>query len=99
IFSHSYLLLDKGEEEPLYRWVNGLYFSELGVYGFFVISGYLIYQSLERSSSVKSYLKKRIRRVFPALFVVVFLATFVLGSLRTTLPLSQYLSSSSTWLY
>lgn len=37
---------------------------------FFIISGYFIYQSLQRSSSLFSYYKKRFLRLFPALFVV-----------------------------
>lgn len=41
--------------------------------GFFVVSGFLIFMSFERSSSVSSYAKKRIRRIYPAYFTVVML--------------------------
>jgi peptidoglycan/LPS O-acetylase OafA/YrhL len=58
---------------------------------FFVISGYLIFQSCRRSSSLSSYTKKRARRIYPALVAAVLGAT-VLGGFITTVPLSGYLS-------
>ncbi len=45
--------------------------AEIGVQGFFVLSGYLVMGSLERSSSLLSYAEKRIRRVVPAYVVTV----------------------------
>ena len=46
---------------------------EIAVFGFFAVSGFLIARSYERSSSLKSYLKKRIRRIVPAYLLVIFL--------------------------
>lgn len=45
--------------------------AEIGVQGFFVLSGYLVYASLERSSSLALYAEKRIRRLYPAYATVV----------------------------
>ena len=45
--------------------------AELGVQGFFVVSGYLVWVSLERSSSLGRYAEKRARRLLPAYVVVV----------------------------
>lgn len=45
--------------------------AELGVQGFFVLSGYLVYGSLERSASLKLYAEKRVRRLYPAYATVV----------------------------
>jgi peptidoglycan/LPS O-acetylase OafA/YrhL len=72
-------------------------FSFLGTYisahfavrSFFVISGLLIYRSYARSSSLGSYLDKRVRRIYPAYFTIVVLAAIALCSL-STLPPSQY---------
>ncbi len=40
--------------------------AELAVQGFFVISGYLVYDSLLRSDSLADYASKRVRRLYPA---------------------------------
>ncbi len=45
--------------------------AEIGVQGFFVLSGYLVYASLERSPSLALYTEKRIRRLYPAYATVV----------------------------
>ncbi len=55
-----------------------LCFSYLGVRGFFIISGFLIFQSLQRSKNLLDYFWKRILRLFPALFFVLAL-TLLLG--------------------
>lgn len=61
--------------------VNGLsYFLVLfpGVPIFFFISGYLISQSFERSSSLKSYSLKRILRIYPALIISVVMGVLLI---------------------
>jgi len=45
--------------------------AEIGVQGFFVLSGYLVYASLERSESLALYAEKRVRRLYPAYAAVV----------------------------
>lgn len=45
--------------------------AELGVQGFFVLSGYLVFASLERSNSIALYAEKRARRLLPAYITVV----------------------------
>ncbi len=56
---------------------------------FFVISGMLIYRSYTKSSSIASYLEKRVRRIYPGYFAVVVLAAVGLCAF-SSLPLSQY---------
>jgi peptidoglycan/LPS O-acetylase OafA/YrhL len=78
ILSHSYVLNGDGPFDPLAKLTNGyMIFSFIGVKGFFIISGYLIFQSLERSKSIADYLTKRILRIFPALLVVLALTLLV----------------------
>ena len=45
--------------------------AEIGVQGFFVLSGYLVWSSLERSSSLRLYAEKRVRRLYPGYATVV----------------------------
>lgn len=98
ILTHSYALLGDIKADPLYG-LSGRVFSEIGVCGFFVISGYLIHQSLERSSSLFSFARKRIVRIFPGLAVAVLLAAAVIGACVTALPLKAYFADKDTWRY
>jgi peptidoglycan/LPS O-acetylase OafA/YrhL len=45
--------------------------AEIGVQGFFVLSGYLVHASLDRSASLGLYAEKRVRRLYPAYAAVV----------------------------
>ena len=47
--------------------------STVAVKAFFVVSGYLIFMSFDRSSSLWSYATKRVCRIYPAYFTVVIL--------------------------
>jgi peptidoglycan/LPS O-acetylase OafA/YrhL len=47
--------------------------SAIAVKAFFVVSGFLIFMSFERSTSLASYANKRFRRIYPAYFTVVML--------------------------
>jgi peptidoglycan/LPS O-acetylase OafA/YrhL len=73
-------------------------FSFIGLSGFFIISGYLCYQSLQRSSTLFEYFTKRILRIYPALFFVLFL-TIVLGGFVYEGSLREYLLNESIWSY
>ncbi|HCN51912.1 MAG TPA: acyltransferase [Chryseobacterium sp.] len=85
IISHSYPLSGSTEGDILTRVTDGqMGFSYIGVHGFFIISGYLIFKSLLRSKGLADYYWKRLLRLYPALFVVliltVLLAPFVYES-------------------
>jgi len=45
--------------------------AEIGVQGFFVLSGYLVWASLERSASLGLYAEKRVRRLYPGYATVI----------------------------
>jgi peptidoglycan/LPS O-acetylase OafA/YrhL len=68
----------------------GKYLSpHFAVRSFFVISGLLVYRSYTRSSSFRSYIEKRVRRIYPAYFTVVVLAALALYFLSSE-PASHY---------
>jgi peptidoglycan/LPS O-acetylase OafA/YrhL len=77
-----------GRQAPmLFSWVAP---GPLGVYIFFVISGYLVSKSWESDPRPLRFLARRALRIFPALVVLVVLTALVLGPALTTLPLHEY---------
>jgi peptidoglycan/LPS O-acetylase OafA/YrhL len=71
----------------------------VAVYIFFSISGYLISISWERDSHIVRFVLKRALRIFPGLIVCILLTIFILGTVTTTLPLSDYIRNPETWAY
>jgi peptidoglycan/LPS O-acetylase OafA/YrhL len=80
IFSHSYPLGTGSEvREPFVIMTHGqVTGGHFAVDLFFIISGFLITASFERSKTVWSYLKKRICRIYPG-FIVAMLLCAVLA--------------------
>ncbi|WP_303317378.1 acyltransferase [Flavivirga abyssicola] len=83
VISHAYPLSGGHESSQwIYQVTNGqIVLARLGLDGFFIISGFFIFQSLQRSKGLLDYFKKRFLRLFPALFIVllitILLAQFV----------------------
>lgn len=103
IFSHSFAMLYNGTwyaYDPLLHWTRGqAAFGGGAVDGFFLISGFLITKSWERSRGMGDYAQKRALRILPALAVVLVVTVFVLGPLATSLPLASYFHSPWTYTY
>lgn len=94
IYSHSYPLGTGSEAaEPLSVWTHGqMTFGAVAVDLFFVMSGFLITASAERSKDVFSFLKKRVSRIYPAFVVCAVLsAVFVL-------PISGGSFADASWM-
>ena len=72
VISHAYPLSGSNETKQwIYKITNSqIVLAQIGLSGFFIISGYFIYQSLERSQNLKDYFRNRFLRLFPALFFV-----------------------------
>ena len=71
----------------------------LSIQGFFVVSGALVYGSLQRSSDLRTYTEKRVRRLYPAYVVIIlvpaFYALMKTGALGDVL---RYLSANLIFL-
>lgn len=57
---------------------------------FFVLSGYLVTPSWQRSSSASSFVWKRVRRIYPASFVCVLISVVLVGPILSTLAPAVY---------
>lgn len=86
---HSHVLSTHPQLEFLAQYLS----SEVAVQGFFVVSGYLVLMSYEKSRTVGDYFHKRVRRIYPAYFAVV-VGCALLGALASTLPPAQYFSAA-----
>lgn len=98
IITHSYTLLGLQECDWLcFLSQNQATFSSIGVKGFFIISGYLIYQSLERSKTLQNYFWKRFLRLYPALiFMLIIVMLFIPFFYTYDLPIY---SNNAYWEY
>jgi len=74
------------------QWLTAYFTSGYAVKAFFVVSGFLVFMSYERSISVASYLEKRARRIFPAYFTVIVLLAFLLVLVSNTSGSHYFLS-------
>ena len=72
--------------------------SFIAVSGFFVISGFLITLSYDRSRNLKDYFIKRARRLLPAYILIIILCAFGL-SLISSLSLNNYFCNGSFYKY
>lgn len=99
IITHSYPISGIAEQDWLAQITrHQMTFSHLGVAGFFSISGYLVMQSLLRSSNLTDYFIKRILRLYPALLGMLSL-TVLLGYFLCTGSILNYLNNISLWTY
>lgn len=101
IFSHAFLIGEgRQDTEPLMRLTGGqAILGIVGVFIFFVISGFLVSMSWETTASAKRYFAKRALRIYPGLIVCLLLSAFVLGPALTTLPLRDYFTHPDAWRY
>ena len=99
IFSHAFLLsAGRQDNDPLMAATGGQApLGVVGVFVFFVISGFLVTQSWEATGSALRYAAKRALRIYPALAVCILLCTFALGPLITGLAPCDYLRDGLTY--
>ena len=101
IFSHAFFIGEGTQDpEPLMRLTDGqTILGVVGVFVFFIISGYLVTQSFEMTRSAPRFALKRALRIYPGLFVCLALSAFVLGPLLTELPIGDYVRDPGSYLY
>jgi len=98
VITHSYPLSGMLESDILSRMTSGqISFAYLGVKGFFIISGFLIFKSLLRCDNLLDFYWKRILRLFPALIVILLLTVLLAPMVyESSIP---YLKNKSVLTY
>ena len=87
LVSHSYTLTGRGAEPSLFAYET---LGGLAVAVFFIISGFLVTASWERSPGVTAFVRNRALRIMPALIGVVTLCALVVGPWLSPLPWHEY---------
>jgi peptidoglycan/LPS O-acetylase OafA/YrhL len=96
IFSHSFLIAAGTQaNEPFVLLTGGqCVLGLVGVFVFFVISGYLVTESFCRDPAPGRFALRRSLRIYPGLLANIGLCALVLGPIVTTLPLSDYVAGA-----
>lgn len=99
IWYHASCLMGRSRDPLGQLTGNATDLGALAVSIFFVISGYLITQSFERSKSILQYAGARFLRLFPAMFVLCVLTACCLGPLVSETNWQHYFSDNDFWKY
>ena len=96
--THIFLIAPIGSHhQPLDNTAFDL--GQLAVNVFFFLSGLMLSRSYALKPHLSTFLAARMLRIFPGLLVCGALTAWVIVPFSTTLPLPEYFSSPSTWLY
>lgn len=98
LVEHS-IIVTQGPLPPPPMAINAWSLSYAAVNGFFVLSGFLIANSLEHRADPFTYAASRILRLMPALVFLSAVAVFVIGPVATHLSQADYWTDPQTWTY
>src|SRR5260370_30087885 len=94
VFSHAFLIADGSEAREPFVWLTGnqCILGLVGVFVFFVISGYLVTESWCRNPAPAGFVLRRTLRIYPGLVVNVLVCALLIGPVVSSLPLAAYLA-------
>jgi peptidoglycan/LPS O-acetylase OafA/YrhL len=99
VLTEHAIIVTQGPLLPPPLAVNGWSLSYVAVNAFFVLSGFLIADSLERRADVFTYAASRALRLMPALLLLSAAAVFGFGPYFTELAPAEYWASAQTWMF
>lgn len=99
LVSHAYPISGQSTPDPFAQWVGLDTLGGVGVIIFFVLSGYLVTLSWERSGGFWDFAWRRALRIYPALVALCALTVFLLGPAVTEVSFAEYWQSGTTWKY
>lgn len=78
---------------------NQITMGSFAVCIFFFYSGFFISKSLHKDNRLNHFFRKRVVRIFPILFLTIFISTLIMGPIVSTLSFKEYLTCKETYLY
>jgi len=96
VFSHSFLIAEGSEKSEPFANLTGnqCILGLVGVFVFFIISGYLVTESYCRHPSPVRFAAHRWLRIYPGLIVNVLVCALLLGPVVSTLPPGAYFAGA-----
>lgn len=99
VVSHSPEIVDGNKNREILTIIFGtITFGQLAIDCFFLISGYLILKSFYSSSGLKSYLLKRVLRIYPAFIAASFFCILIVAPLLSDWAVIRQLGMKD-WLF
>jgi peptidoglycan/LPS O-acetylase OafA/YrhL len=100
VFSHEFAITGHPGAEPLGALTHGFAtFGTVGVDAFFVVSGFLVTQSLVERRSLAFYVASRALRIVPGLLMLLLVSALVIGAICTTRGLGEYYADPRVYSY
>ena len=99
VLAEHAIIVTQGPLPPPPLAINGWSLSYAAVNAFFILSGFLIADSLERRSNPFQFAAARMLRIWPALLALSVLAVLVIGPVVTDLDAASYFSALQTWSF
>ena len=99
IYGHATTISPQAGYVDFFEYLIGVNSSSVAVWIFFFLSGLLITNSLLAKRSVTIFIVSRFFRICPALFVLIFITSYVLGPLLSRDDLSVYFGNKYTHDY
>jgi peptidoglycan/LPS O-acetylase OafA/YrhL len=96
VLAEHAIIVTQGPTLPPPLVINGWSLSYAAVNAFFVLSGFLIADSLERRSNPFQFAAARMLRIWPALLALSLLAVLAIGPVVTDLSAASYFGSLQT---
>jgi peptidoglycan/LPS O-acetylase OafA/YrhL len=75
------------------RFLNYHYSGDLGLFIFFVVSGFFVTMSMDRAKSLSAFAISRALRILPGLLTFILVSAFAIAPFYLTVDLSEYLKS------
>lgn len=77
---------------------NGESVGTIGVASFFIISGFMITNSIKRSKNISGYVFKRIKKIFPPMIFILLFSALVISPVLSSLPKFIFLKKPSIYM-
>jgi peptidoglycan/LPS O-acetylase OafA/YrhL len=97
IYGHADAVTGRGPADIFLQYVGFKFIGGVAVDVFFVVSGFLVAASALSGNGILYYLKSRLLRIYPALFVCVGLTVLLLGPALTVS--ADYWRAPETWRF